>query len=880
MSKKIQLIIGALVVLSLILGACATATTEPETIKETVVVPGEEVVKTEIVTVEVPGEEVVKTVIVTEAPEEPTPVPPTERRGGWLDEVTMSLVSADSAVTQISAGAVDIYASNLSTPQDLAAIEEAGLERSDQFGLYYELTFNPAGPTFEATGKLNPFSSQKIREAMNWLVDRDYINQEVYGGASVPKFTSVVAGFPDYARNVEIIRALEAKYAYDFEKAQTIIGEEMVALGAELIDGKWTYEGEPVELIFLIRTDSDGTRVPIGDYVSNQLEDVGFTVDRQYKTSSEASPLWVGGNVNDGLWHLYTGAWGSGAISRDDGGDFQFFYTPQSAYGQTSLWQSYAVPDELTVISEALANKDFTTLDERKELFSQAFPAFAELAYRVWLIDGKAFSTWRPGVEVAYDLSAGVDINALWPHTLRRTGVEGDILRWGTPDLFVDPANPIAGSNWTYDSQWQIAVNDFDTLNNPHTGVPIPQRLERAEVIVEEGLPVGKTYDWVSLEFAPTIEVPGDVWIDWDAENQVFLSIDELTEAGVYTDTVTAKAKITYYYPEDMFETVKWHDGSNLSVSDFVMSMIMTFDVGTEGSAIYDEAQKATVDSFKSTFRGFKVVSTQPLVMEYYTDTWYLDAENIVTPFRARFWPEYGYGNAPWSMIAVANLAESKNELAYSGDKSSALGVEWMNWIAGPSLEILAADLAELTEAGTIPYEPTLGQYLTADEVATRYANLQSFYDTYNHFWVGTGPYILAKVFPVEKVATLWNNPDYVDKSDKWAVFSTPKLAEVSLDGPGIVTIGEEVVFDVYITFEGEPYPVDEIGTVKYLLYGADGAIVEVASGEAVEDGYFTVTLSAETTALLTAGSNKLEVVVVAIPVSIPSFSTIEFVTE
>ena len=67
---------------------------------------------------------------------------------------------------------------------------------------------------------------------------------------------------------------------------------------------------------------------------------------------------------------------------------------------------------------------------------------------------------------------------------------------------------------------------------------------------------------------------------------------------------------------------------------------------------------------------------------------------------------------------------------------------------------------------------------------------------------------------------------------------------------------------------------------VKYLLYGADGTIVEVATAEAVEDGLYRVTLSAETTGALAAGSNKLEVAVVAIPVSIPSFSTIEFVTE
>jgi peptide/nickel transport system substrate-binding protein len=288
------------------------------------------------------------------APPTEEPAPATTRKGGWLDEIAMSVVDAGSAVTQISAGSIDIYAGNLATPQDLAAIRDAGLENSEQFGLFYEITFNPIGPEFPATGKFNPFVSAKVREAMNWLIDRNYINQEVYGGVGIPKFLPITGGFPDYARYVDLARAVEAKYAYDFDKANEVISAEAEALGAvKGADGKWTYNDEPVVLIFLIRTDSDGTRVPVGDYVANQLEAIGFTVDRQYKTSSEASPLWVLGNPADGLWHLYTGAWGVSAISRDQGSNFQFYYTPQSSYAFSPLWQAYDVPDGFTDVSEA-----------------------------------------------------------------------------------------------------------------------------------------------------------------------------------------------------------------------------------------------------------------------------------------------------------------------------------------------------------------------------------------------------------------------------------------------------------------------------------------------------------------------------------------------
>ena len=119
----------------------------------------------------------------------------------------------------------------------------------------------------------------------------------------------------------------------------------------------------------------------------------------------------------------------------------------------------------------------------------------------------------------------------------------------------------------------------------------------------------------MTCQFAPSIEVPGDAWVDWDATNQKFI-----TAAEAYTDTQTANVKVTVTYPADLFETVKWHDGSPLTMGDFVMGMIMTFDPGKPKSAIYDEALGETLNAFMSHFKGVKIVSTDPLVIETYDD--------------------------------------------------------------------------------------------------------------------------------------------------------------------------------------------------------------------------------------------------------------------
>jgi len=106
---------------------------------------------------------------------------------------------------------------------------------------------NPA--VFADTTKLNPFSNRKIREALNWLIDRNYINQEIYAGGSLPKFFALTTQLVEYTDLVDTARALESKYAFNPEKANEIITAEMEGMGAELVDGKWQFNGQPVSAL-------------------------------------------------------------------------------------------------------------------------------------------------------------------------------------------------------------------------------------------------------------------------------------------------------------------------------------------------------------------------------------------------------------------------------------------------------------------------------------------------------------------------------------------------------------------------------------------------------------------------------------------------------
>jgi len=849
LSKRLMKVVGVVLVASMVLSACAPtpqATEAPTTAPTT-------------------APTVAPTVAPTAVPTEP----PTTRHGGWLDEIDYSIVDAASAITQIGAGAIDIFSYGLAADK-LAEIKAANLCYTQSYGTYYDMLFNPA--VFTDATKLNPFSNRKIREAMNWAIDRNYLNQEIYAGGALPKFLPLTTQLVDYTGVIDVARGLEAYYAYNLDKAKAVVDTEMVAMGATKgADGKWQFGGAPVVLIFLIRNDGDGTRLPQGEYFAQQLEAMGFTVDRQEKKSKELSPLWIGSNPLDGLWNLYTAGWGSNGLNRDERTIFQEMYLPDSPQG-IPLFTANVVDPAFQKIGDDLAMGNFTTLQERHDLMVKALPLALQDSLQVWTVDLQTYAPFRCDLQVSSDVGAGVETTKMSPYTMRYTGVEGGQVKAGsTATLFTDPWNPVNGANWVTSAYVQNATSSWGLMPDPYTGLAWPLRAEKADLVIQTGLPVATNLDWVNLTFADTIPVPPETWVDWDPVKQVFITAAEKFPTGL-----TTKSKSVIYYPADMFTTVKWHDGSNISVADFVMGMIMTFDYSMEGSAIYDEDTAGNLEAFMSTFKGVQIVSTDPLVIATYSDNVQADAELDVTSW----WPWTTTGEFSWAAISVGNMAVANKELAWGTGQADRNKVEWMSFIGGPSLAILAADLDKAIAENTIPYAPTMGAYITTEQAAARYAALKAWYAAHGHFWVGTGPYYLDSVDLNAGSAVVKNNPDFLDLADRWSRFGQAPLAVAALDGPASVKIGDSVDFTATLTYKssGDAYPSADVKEVKFLVYDAEGKTVFVGAGVATAtDGVYTLTIPADVTAKLVAGTGRIEVAAVLIPVAIPAFISLDY---
>ncbi len=796
---------------------------------------------------------------------EPGPVK-APRTGAWVDEVVFR-EEADraKAINMFEAGEIHVYGLGLTDPELYRRIQASHFIRYEiSYGSNSELTFNPVGPTFSKTGDLNPFHVPAIREAINWLIDRDYVAEEIYGGLAVPRFLPLTTAFPDYARLADVARRLELYYAYNPEKAKAVIAKEMAKLGATLVNERWHYRGKPVRIIFLIRTEDQ--RREIGDYVATLLENVGFVVDRQYKTAAETSPIWIGSNPADGRWHIYTGGWVSLAIDRDQADVFNAYYTPRGR--PDPLWQAYRPSPRLDKVAEILDRRDYSTSEERKALMTEALKLSMEDSVRVWLADVVYIWPRRKEVVLAADLAGGVSGSALWPYTIRF--VEGNSRRvnFASPSMLTEPWNPIAGSNWIFDNIIIRATQDAAAFPDPFTGLFLPQRIKSAEVYVEKGLPVGKTRDWLSLSFVPSIDVPPDAWIDWDPVGERFLTV-----AAAHPKGLRARTKTVIHYADNLWE-MSWQDGTTLSLADFLFSFILSFDRANPKSPIFDEAAVPAFKSFLSHFRGARIVQKNPLVVEIYSDQIFPDVETIAATRAADF-----YSNVPWHELALGVLAERNRELAFSASKADRLKVEWMSYISGPSLAILDRQLAAALKESFIPYRNVLSEYISPQEAAQRYEKLRAWRQTRGHFWVSNGPFYLHSVYPIEKIVVIRKSDLFSDPADKWVSFVEPRIADVEVSGPRMVKVGSKAELEVQVSFQGRPYPSVDVEFVRFLLFNARGELVELANAQAVRDGVWRIMLSPEQTARLPLGSNRIEVVVTSRVVALPSFKTFRFVT-
>ena len=132
------------------------------------------------------------------------------------------------------------------------------------------VVLNPA-PARE--GELNPLSITKVRQALQYVVNRSFVSQEIYKGFALPMLTHISPSDFDFLTVYKLLN--ESKISYDPQIATEIVTEEMTNAGAQLKDEFWHYNGQRIDLKFIVRTEDE--RWEVGNSLAAEIKKLGFS---------------------------------------------------------------------------------------------------------------------------------------------------------------------------------------------------------------------------------------------------------------------------------------------------------------------------------------------------------------------------------------------------------------------------------------------------------------------------------------------------------------------------------------------------------------------------------------------------------------------------
>jgi len=662
--------------------------------------------------------------------------------------------------------------------------------------------------------RINPLGIKRIRFALNFIANRDYVVNTLYRGFASPMFTFLSAYDPDYALVADII--LSYNFRYDPYYARKIVSEEMSKAGAYLVGGKWYYGGSPVVLKFIIRIEDE--RRDIGEEFSKDLEFLGFTVDKTITTFDVALGIVYDTDPAEFQWHLYTEGWGKSAPDKYDSGTINQMCAPWVGYmpgWQTEGWWWYR-NDLIDEYGRKIYQGLFKSREERDFLYRTVTQACIEDSIRIWLATRMDI---HPVVKTMKGITTDLGAGMRSPFNTKGVSVPGKPdLTFGV--LWVYTARTIwniyGGFTDVYSVDIQRATYDAMMWAHPHNGLPIPIRSDYE--VVTAG-PDGK------------LPIPSNaIW--WDASQGKW----------VYANTLN-RIEATSVVKFDMSKYVgtKWHHGQTITWADILANWALWLDICyNETKASYETSISGPNKVFFDTVKALRIVGN---TLEVYVDYWHFEPAYIasyatLTPIN------------PVELLVVENylVFDSKN-YTFSTTLSRTTGLEVLNPVPFPAHAASIKTVADMwITGGYFPSKyftlPDGTKLMTESEWGSRLSSLSSWIGTHNHAWISQGPYYLDTFDREAQRATIkaFRDPTYPFTPDFWNLggIIPPRISDVV--APGSIEIGSNQTISLSVLGIG-PF------SVKYILR-EKGTNRIMATGKAneVEPGTFEIFIGSDVT--------------------------------
>ena len=717
----------------------------------------------------------------------------------YLDENT--------ALEEVKNGNLDLYYYRIS-PDRLENKENAeGLQIFDSTGGSYSLLINPS-----ESEKFNPFSEKEARFALNYLVDRKLIVNELMSGYGSQIISYYGPTDPEY---LTIIKELESfNFKYNPALANQIISESLINRGAEKINGKWIMDNKEIEISVFIRSD-DPVRKSIGEILSKELENMGFKIKKDYGDLNKAFVVVYGSNPADMNWNLYTEGWGRSAFVKYDSIGLGQMYSPwfsnMPGFNDPTYWNYEN--EKLDELTQKIYKGDFESSEKRTELIQKAVLEGINESVRIFLASKVDQYVVNQNVEgVVNDLGAGVPSR----FTPINAKTNDDELSIGVKQIYQGAWNPIMGLTDTYSRQIWGVISDPISFKHPFTGETFPVRTQWK--VETSGLD-------------EKINVPVDAKM-WSPSLQKW--------ENVSTDTL-ATSKVTFD-----FEFSNWHNGKLMDINDILHSLYFTMEWGTQ----IDENDK----TFDTEFTPRAAQSIQTIIainqiddntVEVYVNYWHFD-ENEIAEWAAL------WSSVPWEITAAMEKAVTDGKVSFSRSGATSKNVNWLSLIVPNDAQIIKEYLKEFKENKFIPNSLKQSQ-IQHQYFEDRFDSSINWIEEKNHAVISNGPFYLETYSPESRTIQVkaFEDDSYPFEAGTWSKFENvqfPNIKKVSMEK--IVQQGESN--QINIETEG-------VTSLLYFILDNEGSI-QISEELEILENQAVIKLASGNAEKLKIGTNQIKI--------------------
>ena len=832
-------------------------------------------------------------------------------RGGALIDKIIYEVRTDMtiAIKDVADGRADLMASGIDGATYLS-LGESDLEKLDTYAVpsgSWSLLFNPVPnkapytvTTREGKTYFNPLAIKEVRFAMNFLIDRKKLVDEILRGAGEPSFTQATPGQPGTYRYNLIPSKMGMTANGNEEKAINDINKAMEKAAnlpenrGKLVkeNGWWKYNGETVTIKFVIRVDDPTGRLPAGNAISDLIEKTGIKVEKLLYDRNKSTQVVYGSDPKDYEWNIITEAWGAGATRAWWDVTLRQMYVREGNYmpgGNISEFWNYD-NKEASRISDKNSNGWFLTADEYWNGNMRLQEIGLEDAVRIYLNSQTQFfvaNKERFNRRMLYGVGDGVNDWSIRSADIKPNRNGEKVLRVlqhsAQGSLFISPWDPVGVGGFS-DAYSAIMIGPCSdagaTFESPSTaktefilGEADTNSLEIGVRAGNNGIPVG------------TIKVPQNAKMynpytqKW--EEGLTVKINENGEL-VYqkSDNLTAYVKCDFKP-----RTFKWHHGIESSLVDLMYGSVFIANVITktnENDKYYDSAMAGRYLSAMDGAVG-SIINEDGSFTLYGNYYWPMDMDRQIAV--AAVSPKIGNPNRntviPFEineaiMKIVLEGSKSGNVYTISQDQSlTSIDVKNPTCVSDIKEKLIEMRDSEYIPAG-------IEDFITKEEAVKRYQAAIDFIEKYGHAYISNGPFFISRIDSKANYIELTAFKDYSYTAEYWIERLSTKMSRIEdIEMPAIANRNNDINMDIYVSSYNYPDNALELPdpntTVKVLLQLQNGGEIEYKA--VLQDDVFKLTIPKEELLSLPRG-NYIAIIESYIADETPYIETRSFVLQ